>query len=281
MKRKYILLLVSTIIILSTAYIYIPDSLYKNKAEDSNVSMDVYSSKSNKVSFIVYIPNLNDETLIPKNISINSKGNLYYNLIDGLMKESREVFKSDVKLKSVKKQKNTIKVKFNDNFKNNLPVDEKKQKLLIMSVVNTLYEFSDVDSVEIYSGNEKVNIKNTETFKGDFSLINIKKFNSPDKALREQMKLEQKGNFLESYLLMNYKKSKDKKIFYEYEKEMNEIKELGFLSSDFRFKNITINNNTASIDVEFLNMSSMGESLNPEIISVKCIKIEDFWLVEW
>ncbi|KMT22417.1 GerMN domain-containing protein [Clostridium cylindrosporum] len=242
-------------------------------------SNKLYSDKS--IPFISYIPDSDGKLLEPTVIDISPKGNIYMNLINSLMAYSKDYFKGDFKLISVTRDSSVVKVKLSSSFKEDLSLNEEKFYLSLMSIVNTLSEINNVDYVEFYSGSEKLVFKGTSRFQRNENLIVTEFFDSPDSVLREQMKLEQRGEFLKAYLLMSYKHSPNRKMYHEYLSEMQEIKSIGFLSGDFKIKETKINDGVATVVVEFQNVSNEGTPVNTSNVTVKCIYIDKGWFVDW
>lgn len=232
------------------------------------------------IPFLVYIPSDN-KLLEPKVLNIDSKGDVYKNLVKSLLVNSNGYFTGDYSLSSVNKKDSLVKIKFSSNFKDELSLDEDKRNLEIMSMVNTFSEITGVEYVEIYSGRDKLSLKGIDRFQRNSSSVNIERFDSPENALRKQMKYEQKGDFLKSYLIMSHRHSEGRKMYFEYVKEMEEIKSLGFLSGDFKIKSSKTDKNEAVVKVEFINVSKTGENVNSSEVDVKCIKINGTWFVNW
>lgn len=236
--------------------------------------------KDNKVPFIVYFPN-SKGTLDVETLDINLNANLYKNIIKSLITYKPEYFQGDYNINSIQKQDSLIRLKLSSSFKNDLCIDEKRFNLILMSFVNTLCEIKGVEFVEIYSGKEKISLKGISKFKKDLKLTNSKEFNSPEEVLKEQMSLEQEGEYLKAYLLMSCKQTDTRKMYHEYLKEMKDIEEVGFLDGTFEIKDTTINKNEALVNVRFNNISITGDPLNSATIPVKCIKLNGIWLVDW
>lgn len=258
------------------------DSIYSKLEKKDEFYTEVASSKSkDTIPFIAYIPNPKNDLLEPEVLDISPKGDVYENLIKSLISSNKDYFKEGYKVVSVERKDTTMKINLSSEFRSDLYVDEQKFNLVLMSFVNTASEIKGVEFVEIYSGNEKIVFKGSEKFRRNNNLINVKTFDSPDKVLREQMKLEQKGEFLKSYLLMSFKNSTNRKMYYEYIEEMEDIKEVGFLSGDFIIKDTIINNDEATVNVEFNNVNAKGEAVNTVVMPVKCIKLNGKWMVDW
>lgn len=257
------------------------DSIYSRLDKKDEFYTEVSSKSSDVIPFIAYIPNPKNQLLDPEVLDISPKGDVYENLIKSLISSKQDYFKEGFKVISVEKQDSTMKIKLSSEFTSDLYVDEQRFNLILMSFVNTVSEIKDVEFVEIYSGNEKIVFKGSEKFKRNSDLINLKTFDSPNEVLREQMKLEQKGEFFKSYLLMSFKNSKNRKMYYEYIEEMEDIKEVGFLNGDFKIKDTVINNNEATVNVEFNNVNTKGEDINTVVMPVKCIKLNGKWMVDW
>ncbi len=238
------------------------------------------ASADKEMPMIVYLLNKQNEKLDAEVINIPIKKNIYKSIVESLISTSSAYVNKDFKLKSVKKIDNYIKVKFSSSFKESLSYNEEIFYLYNMSIANTLLELKDIEYVEIYSGDEKVNVKNIDRFKKDTSIIAMKEFNSPKNLVEYQMNLEKKGDFLKSYLLMDHL-SKERKTYYEYLAEMKEIESIGFLNGEFKVLNETIKDNTAVVEVEFRNVKKDGSYLNTSVVNVNCIKTNNTWWVSW
>lgn len=238
------------------------------------------ASADKEMPMIVYLLNKQNEKLDAEVINIPIKKNIYKSIVESLISTSSAYVNKDFKLKSVKKIDNYIKVKFSSSFKESLSYNEEIFYLYNMSIANTLLELKDIEYVEIYSGDEKVNVKNIDRFKKDTSIIAMKEFNSPKNLVEYQMNLEKKGDFLKSYLLMDHL-SKERKTYYEYLAEMKEIESIGFLNGEFKVLNETIKDNTAVVEVEFRNVKKDGSYLNTSVVNINCIKTNNTWWVSW
>lgn len=238
------------------------------------------ASADKEMPMIVYLLNKQNEKLDAEVINIPIKKNIYKSIVESLISTSSAYVNKDFKLKSVKKIDNYIKVKFSSTFKESLSYNEEIFYLYNMSIANTLLELKDIEYVEIYSGDEKVNVKNIDRFKKDTSIIAMKEFNSPKNLVEYQMNLEKKGDFLKSYLLMDHL-SKERKTYYEYLAEMKEIESIGFLNGEFKVLNETIKDNTAVVEVEFRNVKKDGSYLNTSVVNINCIKTNNTWWVSW
>ena len=238
------------------------------------------ASADKEMPMIVYLLNKQNEKLDAEVINIPIKKNIYKSIVESLISTSSAYVNKDFKLKSVKKIDNYIKVKFSSSFKESLSYNEEIFYLYNMSIANTLLELKDIEYVEIYSGDEKVNVKNIDRFKKDTSIIAMKEFNSPKNLVDYQMNLEKKGDFLKSYLLMDHL-SKERKTYYEYLAEMKEIESIGFLNGEFKVLNETIKDNTAVVEVEFRNVKKDGSYLNTSVVNINCIKTNNTWWVSW
>ena len=238
------------------------------------------ANAENELPMIVYLLNKQSEKLDPEVINVPIKNNIYKSIVESLISSSSDYINKDFKLKSVKKIDNYVKVKFSNTFKDSLSYNEDIFYLYTMSIANTLLELKNIEYVEIYSGNEKINIKNIDKFKKDTSVLSMRNFESPSKVVKEQMRLEKKGDFLKSYLLMDHV-SKERKSYYEYLAEMKEIESIGFLNGDFKVVNETIKDDKAVVDVEFNNVKKDGSYLNTSVVSITCVKINNTWWVSW
>lgn len=260
------------------------DSLYtsmplNSKDEFSEEVVTTFGEES-KVPFIVYYPNVDGE-LDFRTLDINLNSNIYKNILEALIEYKPEYFQGEYTIKSIQRENSLLRLKLSSSFKSDLSTDEERFNLILMSFVNTLSEVKGIEFVEVYSGKERISIDGVSKFKKDLEIINIDEFNAPDKVLKEQMNLEQKGEYLKAYLLMSSRQTANRKMYHEYFKEMKDIEEVGFLDGSFNIKNTVINNNEATVNVEFKNVSVTGEYLNSSTMPVKCIKLNGIWLVDW
>lgn len=278
-KRVFLVSGITIMLFISIfSYLYI-NSLIPITDKNDTISREVNAiekTENGTVPFVVYVPNDKTGLLDPIMADVGTRGDIYNNIMKSIVKSSKDNFKGKYKLKDAKKKGNLLTLKFDDGFK-----DESKYNLKVMSIVNTFSEITGVEYVEIYSGKDLLSIKGVNKFTRKSNLISAEKFNSPEEAVRKQMEYEQRGEFLKAYLIMSYKHSPNRKMYYDYISEMKEIKSLGFLNGDFKIKNYNIDKNEASVNVEFINVSKQGESINTSIVEVKCVKIDGTWLVNW
>lgn len=259
------------------------DNIYKRfgvVSDDFEKEIITTFKAENQVPFIVYMPN-STNTLKPSVLNIDINGNLYKNIIQSLILHNNKDFKGEHKVLSAVRDDSLIRLKLSNSFRSDLYTDEERFNLIIMSFVNTLSEIKGVEFVEIYSGKEKIAFKGVSKFKRDTTFINYRKIDRPDKVLEEQMKLEQEGEFLDSYLLMSCEQTQRRKMYYEYLEEMKQIEQVGFLDGNFKIKNTRTYNDEAIVNVEFNNVSKSGEPVNTTIMPIKCIKVNGVWMVDW
>lgn len=251
-----------------------------NVNDEINKEIVTTFGENNKAPFIVYYPN-SKGTLDVETLDVKLNANLYKNIIRTLIAYKSEYFQGDYNVTSIQKKDSLIRLNFSSSFKSDLCIDEEKFRLIIMSFVNTLSEIKGVEFVEVYSGKEKISLNGVSKFEKNLNIINLKLFNSPDEVLKEQMKLEQNGEYLKAYMLMSYKQTSNRKMYHEYFKEMQEIEEIGFLDGEFKVIDTNINKDEAIVNVQFDNVSITGDPLNSSTVPIKCIKVKGNWFVNW
>ncbi|MEG0372066.1 MAG: GerMN domain-containing protein [Clostridium sp.] len=288
-KKLFIFISSVAAVLFSLGIIYLTSYPYQSlqvgrpftpKKDDIQVG-SVNNSINSKAPFIVYRESSSSKLLKPEVIHVNSDGDIYTNIVNSIIESSQELSKRKTKLSSVERKSNIIRVNLSNNIKKDLATDENTVSLWVMAIVNSLTEINGIDKVEIYSGKDKVSIGGIDTFKRDHKIIEIEVFDSPKKVLAQQMKLEQEGDFLRAYMLMSHIHTNNRKMYYEYFKEMSEIRSLGFLGSSFNIKDTTINKGEAIVNVEFVTKFRSGESGGSSILPIRCIYINGGWVVDW
>lgn len=243
--------------------------------------------QNRNVRVIVYFPSKDfsklvpEERIVPFNKSIEET--IVNTIISGSVKGNVPSIPDGTKLISISRRDGIITVNFSNEFLKNLKAGS------IYSIVDSLTELPGVKGVALRVKGRPINMKVdginlAVTIKRNRKLLARNPNLNPKEVLKRQMELEANGKWFEAYLLMSDDESNpDRKYYNEYAAEMDEIKMLGFLNTDFEVGDYTIDRTgtRASVKVDFYNRDSSGKRVLANSARFNTVKIDGVWMVDW
>jgi hypothetical protein len=246
---------------------------------------------NNRVHLLLYFPDGNGKYLIPEDRLVGVDKYIEETIAKEVMKgpnsgNSKWQF-SLVKVLSVSGKNNILTLNLSKNFKNIL-LSRNINAIEIYSIVNSLTELPGLNGVLFVCEGAKLS-----KIKGiDFSVpigrdrrfFNRDKHLLPNEVLKRQMTLEKNGHWLNSYLLMSDEEGNNYRKYHEaYYEEMEEMKEKGFLDTDFiigKYK-VDASGKKARVEASFISKSVDKKSTIVNKVYFNTVKIEGAWMVDW
>lgn len=194
----------------------------------------------------------------------------------------------NIKVISVSGKNNVLTLNLSQDFIKALSLNINQNQIVIYSIVNSLTELPGVKLVLFKCEGNKLskigNIDFNKPFGRDRGFFNRDNKMKPSEVLKKEMTYEQRGKWLDSYLLMSDDESNPHRKYYEaYIQDMEEVKDKGFLNTDFTVGNYKIDasGNKAKVEVDFISYSVDKKNKTVNKVYFNTVKINDAWMVDW
>jgi len=180
-KKMFIFIIILLIILISIFIFYFINkttSSNSNKISEYTPQEEISDDEMRKTIVSIYFKNIETNTLVPEAVCIDVKElseNPYMKLLNLLASSAtndklESPLPEGTKINNAYLKGNTVFVDFSKEFIDNAPSGVEEEGLLIYSIVNTLTELNEVESVKILiNGEENLSFKdNGMNFKEEF-----------------------------------------------------------------------------------------------------------------
>lgn len=243
--------------------------------------------QNKNVRVIVYFPDKEFSKLVPEERTVPFKNTVeetvVNTLISGSIKGSMQSIPKGTRIISLSRNNGNITLNLSKEFLKSL------NSVSIYSIVDSLTEIPGIKGVILKSEGKPINMKMDginlkNPIKRNRKLLARNPNLNPREVLKKQMGLEAEGKWFEAYLLMSDDENNpDRKYYNEYAAEMDEIRTLGFLNTDFEVGDYTVDRagSKASVKVNFYTRDSLGKRVLANSVRFNTVKIDGVWLVDW
>lgn len=244
-----------------------------------------------KVHLLLYFPDKNHKYLVPEERLAQIDKYIESTIAEEIMKGANTGLApwplKGVKVLSVSGKGNILTLNLSSNFIKAISANIYRD-ILVYSIVNSLTELPGVKGVLFQSEGSSIgkigDIDFSKPLKRDRSYFNRDKAMKPNEVLRREMNFEKNGKWLNAYVMMSDDENNPNRKYYEaYIQEMQEMKDKGFLDTDFNVGNYTIDpsGKKASVEVSFGSNNVDKNNSNVNKTHFNTVKVDGAWMVDW
>jgi len=289
--KRIIAILVSTVVLMS----FVGCNMFKSNVNERKNIFGVFKEgqiNTNEVHLLLYFPDGGGRYLIPEerlaNIDKYIEETIAKEVLKGPIKSNPAWSFKGVKVLSVSGKDNVLSLNLSKEFKSALLSNNAMSRIQIYSIVNSLTELPGLNEVLFLCEGAKLskinNIDFSVPLRRDRSFFNRDKHLLPNEVLKREMTLEKNGHWLNSYLLLSDADGNNYRKYYEaYLEEMKEVKDKGFLDTDFIVGSYKLDasGKKASVEVDFISKSVDNKNTIVNKVYFNTVKIEGVWMVDW